>query len=105
MKGADTTGYIKIWRQMENDKIFENSKAVVLFLFCLFHARFDNKYGEYGTLETTYREINDVCHISMPTAIKSLKFLKEQNVIDYWTDHQKTYIKVLNYKKYQGNSL
>lgn len=109
MKGADTVGYVKLWRKSMQDDIFKNAKAWQLFCFCLFKACFEvkNKRNKYkpGEFETTYREINDVCNMSMPTAIKCLKFLKEKNIIDYWTDHQKTYIKVLNYKKYQGSSL
>lgn len=82
-----------------HDDIFKNAKAWQLFCFCVFNARFKNNIGY---LETTYPEIMEVCNMSNPTVTKCLKFLKEQNVIDYWTDHQKTYIKVINYEKYQG---
>jgi hypothetical protein len=108
LKKADTTGYVKMWRKSMHDDIFKNAKAWQLFCFCLFNARFKgdvrNKHLKIGELETTYPQINDVCHMSKPTAIKCLKFLKEQGVIDYWTDHQKTYIKILNYEKYQASS-
>lgn len=109
MKKADTTGYVKMWRKSMHDDIFKNAKAWQLFCFCVFNACFEingkNNGYKAGEFETTYRAINDVCHMSMPTAIKCLKFLKDKGVIDYWTDHQKTYIKVLNYKNYQGKSL
>lgn len=108
MKKVDTTGYVKLWRKSMQDDIFKNAKAWQLFCFCLLSARFEikDKKNNYksGEFETTYPQINDVCHMSAPTVMKCLKFLKDKRVIDYHTDHQKTYIKVLNYEKYQGNS-
>ncbi len=108
MKGADTVGYVKLWRKSMQDDIFKNAKAWQLFCFCLFKACFEtkDKRNNYksGEFETTYPQIMEICNMSKPTVIKSLKFLKEQNIIEYWTDHQKTTIKVLNYKNYQDNS-
>lgn len=103
MKGKDTVGYVKSWRKAMYTDVFKNAKAWQLFSFCIWCAQFNKKDEKYGTFETTYPEIMEVCDMSNPTVTKCLKFLKEQNAIDYWTDHQKTYIKILNYEKYQGN--
>lgn len=105
VKKVDTTGYVKLWRKSMQDDIFKNAKAWQLFCFCLFNAGFEikDKKNNYksGEFETTYPQMMYVCNMSNPTVTKCLKFLKEKKIIDYWTDHQKTYIKILNYEKYQ----
>lgn len=104
MGKVDTIGYVKSWRKSMNTDVFKNAKAWQLFCFCIWCAHFSKKDKNYGTFETTYPEIMEVCEMGRNSVDKYLKFLKEQNVIDYWTNHQKTYIKVINYEKYQGGS-
>ena len=86
---------------MLNDEVFKNPLAWQLFSYCLLNAEaWENGETPLGTFETTYPQIINDLKMSRPTVSKFLKMLKEYGLIDYWNNHQKTTIKVLNFKKY-----
>lgn len=103
---VDTKGYVKLYRKAQLDEVFRNPYAWQLFCYCLFNAKFDDKYGEVGTLTTTKTEIAKDLNISRISLDKFMKILKENNVISYNSSRGgkgKTEIKVLNYSKYQDS--
>ena len=99
---ADTKGYIKLHRKAQQTEVFKNPYAWQLFTYCLFNARFSGSGA--GTFETTQKQIREDLQWSKPTLIKFMKFLKNEDCIEYkaikGTDG-KTIIKVINYKNYQ----
>ena len=99
---ADTKGYIKLHRKAQQTEVFKNPYAWQLFTYCLFNARFSGP--EAGTFEITQEQIRDDLNMSRPSIIKFMKFLKENDYIDYKSikgTGGRTVIKVINYKKYQ----
>lgn len=99
---ADTKGYIQLHRKAQQTEVFKNPYAWQLFTYCLFNARFSGP--EAGTFEITQKQIKEDLNWSNKTVIKFMKFLKEENCIDYKTvkgTGGKTSIKIINYKKYQ----
>ena len=103
---ADTKGYIKLHRKAQQTEVFKNAHAWQLFTYCLFNAKFSG--DEAGTFITTKKEIAEALGIGRPALDKFMKILKENDCIDYKIkkgSNGGTEIKIINYKKYQGNQM
>ena len=103
-KEVDTKGYIKLYRKAQETEAFKNPYAWQLFTYCLFNAKFSGP--EAGTFTTTKKEIAEALEIGRPALDKFMKILKENKCIDYNIkkgSNGGTEIKIVNYKKYQGD--
>ena len=103
---VDTKWYIKLHRKAQQTEVFKNAHAWQLFTYCLFNAKFSG--DEAGTFITTKKEIAEALGIGRPALDKFMKILKENDCIDYKIKKGNTggtVIKIINYKKYQGNQV
>ena len=103
-KEVDTKGYIKLYRKAQETEAFKNPYAWQLFTYCLFNAKFSGP--EAGTFTTTKKEIAEALEIGRPALDKFMKILKENKCIDYKIkkgSNGGAEIKIVNYKKYQGD--
>lgn len=104
-KEMERKGYIKLYRKVLDDEVFKNPLAWQLFSYCLLNAEaWENGETPLGTFETTYSQITDDIGMTRPTIIKYLNFLKNKNMIEYWNNHQKTTIQVVNFRRYNPPS-
>ena len=97
------TGYIKVYRKVQDTTVFKDARAWQLFSFCLLSAKFKkDKDLDIGEFKTTQKDIADALNTTRQSVSKFLEILKKENCIDYYTSNKDTIIRVLNFKKYQS---
>lgn len=93
--------FVKVYPKIQKNKMFKKPRALQLFLFLILNAKVKNTfYQESGTLIIKQEEIAEELECSDRTVREFLKFLKDEEVIDYCQKGNSTYIKIINFEKY-----
>lgn len=93
--------FVKIYPKIINDNIFKDPRALQLFIYCICSARVKKtEYCEAGAFIVKQEKMSDDLQTSSKTIQRFLKFLKDNGYIDYYSTKKGTYIKVINFKKY-----
>lgn len=97
------TGYVKVYRKVQETEVFKDARAWQLFSFCLLNVKFKKDRDlDIGEFKTTQKDIADALNTTRQSVSKFLEILKNNGCIDYYTSNKDTIIRVLNFKKYQS---
>lgn len=110
--GADgmQSGYIKLWRKLENSPIFTNSEAVHLFVYLLIKASRTERKTAYkttvinllpGQLVTGRKKLSEATGINESKVYRLLELLKSEQQIEQQTNSKYSIITICNWKLYQ----
>lgn len=107
---ADLNGFVKIYRQIIRWGWYRDIPVKVLFLHCLFMANYQqaNWYGvtiERGSFVTSIDELSQQTGLTVQSTRTALKKLISTGEIAKKSTNRHTVITVVNYDKFQENSL
>jgi len=99
-------GYIKMFRQLVNWRWFRNPPTLVVFIYCLLMANwqdgeFENVDIPRGSFASSINRISLDTGLSVRNVRTALKHLKSTNELTIATSSKYTIITVNNYDKYQ----
>lgn len=93
--------FVKLYPKIIDDKIFKDPRALQIFIYCICKARVKgNEFLDSGSFIIKQNEMAKEIGTSPKTTQRFMKFLKDNGYIDYYSTKKGTYIKVINFNKY-----
>ena len=104
-------GYIKLFRSLESNPVFENANALKVFIWCLMRATYTPREVRFhgDTISLLPGQFISgrfagarACNMSPSTFRNQIHFLRTMQILDSEADNKKTIFTVINWARYQG---
>jgi hypothetical protein len=104
-------GYIKLYRRILENPVFENPRTLQVFLWALCRANYTARTVRFGGENITLRAGQfiagrftgaEACHMPPSTFRNQLAFLHAAGMLDSKSDNRKTVFTVVNWARFQG---